>query len=359
MTSYDLQQWMEHPDQLNRETLYEIRTLLARYPYFQSLRLLYLKNLYLLHDITFGPELRKAALYVADRRSLFYLIEGEKYAIQKAEKKKNLSGEEDEEPGLDRTISLIDAFLSTIPEESENAIGFDYATDYTTYLENDMPVGDEQPATDAPRLKGQDLIDGFIARNDAESLWVKKQMLAAEPAAVEPIPAAPEELIAQEPEQPDEDETDVPDEEIDSTTDPETEQIEVETFVGEEDEDEEEYYNEEEDEEPQSLVATSEGGGRRRPSVVIEAARAAGVMMESIPQDEAAEATHDDPVLEDEDDEEGCFTETLAKIYIKQQRYEKALEIIEKLNLNYPKKNAYFADQIRFLKKLIINAKSK
>lgn len=71
MTSYDLQQWMEHPDQLNRETLYEIRTLLARYPYFQSLRLLYLKNLYLLHDITFGPELRKAALYVADRRSLF------------------------------------------------------------------------------------------------------------------------------------------------------------------------------------------------------------------------------------------------------------------------------------------------
>ena len=92
---------------------------------------------------------------------------------------------------------------------------------------------------------------------------------------------------------------------------------------------------------------------------MIEAARAAGVMMESIPQDKTAEATHDNSVLEDEDDEEGCFTETLAKIYIKQQRYEKALEIIEKLNLNYPKKNAYFADQIRFLKKLIINAKSK
>mgnify|MGYP006910457241 FL=1 len=36
----------------------------------------------------------------------------------------------------------------------------------------------------------------------------------------------------------------------------------------------------------------------------------------------------------------------------------KALEIIKKLSLNYPK-NAYFADQIRFLEKLIINAKSK
>jgi len=49
----------------------------------------------------------------------------------------------------------------------------------------------------------------------------------------------------------------------------------------------------------------------------------------------------------------------LAKIYVKQQRYSKALEIIKKLSLKYPKKNAYFADQIRFLEKLIINAKSK
>ena len=56
--------------------------------------------------------------------------------------------------------------------------------------------------------------------------------------------------------------------------------------------------------------------------------------------------------------DDSYFTETLAKIYIRQQRYEKALEIIRKLNLKYPKKNAYFADQIRFLEKLIINDKS-
>jgi len=49
------------------------------------------------------------------------------------------------------------------------------------------------------------------------------------------------------------------------------------------------------------------------------------------------------------------FTETLAKIYIKQKKYSKALEIIRQLNLLYPEKNRYFADQIRFLEKLIIN----
>lgn len=49
------------------------------------------------------------------------------------------------------------------------------------------------------------------------------------------------------------------------------------------------------------------------------------------------------------------FSESLAKIYIKQQRFDKALEIISGLNLKYPEKSVYFADQIRFLQKLILN----
>ena len=59
------------------------------------------------------------------------------------------------------------------------------------------------------------------------------------------------------------------------------------------------------------------------------------------------------------DVDESCFTETLARIYIKQHRYEKALDIIQRLSLKNPKKNVYFADQIRFLKKLIINSKKQ
>lgn len=59
----------------------------------------------------------------------------------------------------------------------------------------------------------------------------------------------------------------------------------------------------------------------------------------------------------DSTEESDFFSETLAKIYLKQKKYEKALEIIRKLNLIYPEKNRYFADQIRFLEKLIINIK--
>ena len=56
---------------------------------------------------------------------------------------------------------------------------------------------------------------------------------------------------------------------------------------------------------------------------------------------------------QDETLSESIFTESLAKIYIKQGQYVKALHIFEKLNLKYPEKSTYFADQIRFLTKII------
>jgi len=51
--------------------------------------------------------------------------------------------------------------------------------------------------------------------------------------------------------------------------------------------------------------------------------------------------------------DDSYFTETLARVYISQKRYDKALEIISALNLKYPEKNIYFADQIRYLEKII------
>ncbi|MCM1521605.1 MAG: hypothetical protein NC039_03005 [Muribaculaceae bacterium] len=52
--------------------------------------------------------------------------------------------------------------------------------------------------------------------------------------------------------------------------------------------------------------------------------------------------------------EDSSLSESLAKIYIRQKRYDKAFEIIHTLSLNNPKKSAYFADQLRFLAKLML-----
>ena len=57
--------------------------------------------------------------------------------------------------------------------------------------------------------------------------------------------------------------------------------------------------------------------------------------------------------------EEEFLTESLAHIYIKQRKYHRALEIIKCISLKNPEKNIYFADQIRFLEKLIINVKTE
>ena len=51
------------------------------------------------------------------------------------------------------------------------------------------------------------------------------------------------------------------------------------------------------------------------------------------------------------------LSEEYAKKCIQSKKYAEAIEILKNLNLNNPKKSVYFADQIRFLEKVISNSK--
>lgn len=246
-----------HPDQLDRETLYGLRELVARYPYYQAARLLLLKNLFLLHDESFGEELRRTAPCIADRSTLFALVEGHNYKIR--DEAADTLSTENVTADPDRTQSLIDRFLQgnqavqeTSPKRKPTAI--DATTNYVAFLMDmdDLETAETSTATesDAPaparsKSRSSQLIDGFMEQQN------ERLQLQDEPEYTPDIPAEEQERA----------------------------------------------------------------------------------------------------------NEEDYFTETLAKIYVKQERYEKAMEIIHKLYLNYPKKNRYFADQMRFLQKLIINNK--
>ena len=46
------------------------------------------------------------------------------------------------------------------------------------------------------------------------------------------------------------------------------------------------------------------------------------------------------------------MTETLAKVFVKQQKYTKALQAYQILGLKYPEKNSFFVDQIKEIKRL-------
>jgi len=46
------------------------------------------------------------------------------------------------------------------------------------------------------------------------------------------------------------------------------------------------------------------------------------------------------------------ITETLARVYLEQEHFEKAIESYKKLSLKYPKKSSFFADQINLINDL-------
>ena len=264
---------LAHPEALNTETLYDLRVMVNRYPSSQSLRLLYLQNLYLLHDATFGAELRNSALYITDRKILFHLLEGHRFQLT-PNQKVILATEEQQENDDDRTLSLIDSFLSTLPQDADTTLeDFTYAASYS--------LTEETP----PQRKTVQTLE-------------------------QPV-------------------------DYDLTTcEEDEEKTDDETYT------------------LQPLTATSDK--REAETSVTNARNSRKTGMPQPPP--VADTSYFD---EDDVPDESYFTETLAKIYVKQRRYGKALEILNRLSLIYPKKNAYFADQIRFLQKLIINEKTK
>ncbi len=260
----------QHPEELNRDTLYTLRNVLTRYPYFTLARILYLHNLYLLREPSFNEELRLAALTTPDRARLFDLIEGPKYESKVAQPVKPQSSNktQSKENPVDidqesRTLTLINQFLLGLPEK-DTLTPLDLSGEYTSYVLE----GEEIPPIKREAIK---------IENPAISNEEKEEKAETE-----------------------------------------------ETFYLEESEEEE---NEIEVSQP---IETKK---RTRSKKIIE--------------DEEGE----------KDIDESYFTETLAKIYVKQKRYDKALEIIRSINLKNPKKSAYFADQIRFLEKLLQNNK--
>ena len=158
----DLVRLINHPELMSKETLYELRNIVALYPYYQTARILMLKNMYLLHDSAFDDELRRTALYVTDRSMLFQLVESAHYEFKNPSEEATNKIETSND---DRTISIIDNFLDSAPEQElepqnepkRKPTPADAAVDYVAYLLKTESEEDDT-SEQSPQLKGQELI---------------------------------------------------------------------------------------------------------------------------------------------------------------------------------------------------------
>lgn len=273
----DIPYLIQHPEELNQETLYDLRRIVAVHPTYHAARILFLQNLFLLHDTTFDQELRKAALLVPDRRVLCQITKfGGLKSPEESQKPTPAETPQTQPEGghkkpikkyaSDTTSRILDDLLDTAAPAPlpRRRIKADPATDYMAYL---MQEEEAAPAEESSLGRLDTLIDGFITSYES---GIK---LSENPSTPEGILDDPDEL-----------------------------QEEEETTAAE-------------------PVATT---------------------TEAEPEPESK-----------------TLTQTLANIYIKQGKYERALDILTRMNANPATATPYSADQIRFLQKLLIVSKSK
>ena len=263
MTSEELYEWMADTSLMTKSSLQELRQMMNDYPFFHTVRMLYLKNLAVLQDVCLEKELKKMSVYIPDRRQLYTLIY-EQPLIENKNKQPEYASK-----GKASTEAVIDIVENALPASESDEKDF-----VSTLIPK--PVSPVIATSDYANWLAQNT-DNLLITDDGGGNQLQHQHL------------------------------------IDSFMALEGNQL------------------------AQRLSATVEKTTSEQPAE------------EETPASETKEKSSID---------DSYFTETLARVYMSQKRYDKALEIIQVLSLKYPKKNRYFADQIRYLEKIInINKK--
>ena len=261
-------QYLHHPELLDDRSLEDIDEILSEYPYFQSARLLKIKNLSNQGSIGYDRELKRVAIWVTDRSKLFHLLDH-------------------------RVLLLVDEYKEPTPlelklENQPLTLDFSALTEVTAFdSESKLRITEDELNDELSQLimSGSAHASSFFNVDDKVDLQdfvktFKKQ---------KPNETSSSDKIA---------------------TNEDRRKKLIDTFIID-----------------QPRIAQKENS-KIEPEI-----------FQQISLKEDAE----------------LITDTLAKIYINQGKYDKAILAYEKLSLKYPEKNSYFAGQIKKIKELINN----
>ncbi|MBT2159806.1 hypothetical protein [Zobellia barbeyronii] len=301
MNVQDFTYLLQHPDKVvSPIQTKQLEDVLEEYPYFQAARALQLKGLKNLNSFKYNNALKVTAAYTTDRDVLFDFITSEEFLQNTIADK--ISG---------KTIALVETEI--ISEEVENTTNGDSSTEIPIPL---------TPA-DADKLLDPQLFRSKDPKVDEEIAEAKRK--ASENLELgEPLPFTKREKYSF------------------------AEWLQLTTFKSVKRDDAKTPTTKPVEEEPEAIAfPLEEEILKRKKFDLIDKFIADNPKIN--PNKDVQKVVIETSVTLDKKE---LMTETLAKVYLEQKKYKKAIQSYKILSLKYPEKSGFFADRIKAVEKL-------
>lgn len=297
---------LQHPQDLSVEQTTALRKIISKYPYFQPARALYLKGLKNKGSFRYNDELKTTAAYTTDRSILFDFITSEIFnqnevsqmIRQNSESLKNIVVNQIDDISVNKSVAIDDALKQHIKDTEgvldpylfEEKINTEQVTQFISDINEapKLPILD----VDVKNIKPEETLNlGKPLEFDKTETHSFSEWLKI--TNFKPIVREEKDTIKSS-------------EAVEKTSMPVTKKMElIDRFL------------------------------ESNPKI--------------IPSKEAS-TIH---LVQNEDlHHDGFMTETLARIYVEQKNYDKAIQSYKILSLKYPEKSGFFADQIKAVKQL-------
>ncbi len=297
MNTTDFTYLLQHPEDISTTLVNDVKTVIDEFPYFQSARALYLKGLKNQDSFKYNQALKTTAAYTTDRSVLFDFItskeflqnEISQYIKQNTEHIKTIEVSDIDDISIHKSVIIDDALKQHI-KDSEPV------------LDPDLFEAKVKPVTDKQEIL--DVDSSNIRKSPEETLTIGK-----------PFAFNKNEAHSF------------------------GEWLKITSFKP---------IIRDEHKEREAKIEASTKDIQNKKFELIDKFIASKPKIKPIKKDVTIHNIAQAQMIQPE----ALMTETLARIYVEQKNYSKAIQSYKILSLKYPEKSGFFADQIQAVKEL-------